>query len=586
MKSYTYRALLASLLAAQVVQVFGFGGRNVSRVLTKQGYVRGKRTALHCQEGDIKPIYKFLGIPFAQAPNGTLRFKPPQPLTIRRSSEYDATYYRPICAQSGLDIERIKGGRPDFDKAKDVSEDCLYLNIYTPFINGPKKYPVIVFIHGGKFKSGYSTFDDVPGEYLPIRDVVLVTIQYRVGPFGFFTTGDSEAPGNMGLLDQVEALKWVQQNIEGFCGDKKSVTLLGESAGGSSVGLHYLSPLSRGLFHRGIAVSGVDVEVGPLYFKPKSEVEEASKQLITKMKCNERLDQVQCLQSHSWYDILSNTSLDSISSPIVDKHFLLDIPLKLRGDGKFKTIPFMAGFTSDEGRQFVDVIKLQIPQSGNKGFEIDSLNKFQNALRFALKQRLKVKKKAQLRFFVQEISEKYLRQSSQVSLSKSEYERVLVDIFTDIVVAAPTHAALTFHSKHGAPTYMFEFAHGHRKTEAPEEWMGPTHGDTEAYEFGKPFLKPGGYDKDDRTVSDIMVTMFINFAKFGNPTPNPVHGVKWQTFDLTNKDYLRIQVNPDMFSNYRPEKMKFWNQNFTQWLKDSTRINRQRLHSTEQITVS
>jgi carboxylesterase type B len=139
--------------------------------------------------------------------------------------------------------------------------------------------------------------DVSPGELLPSREVVLVTVQYRLGTFGFFSTGDSEAPGNVGLLDQVEALKWVQENIQAFRGNKGSVTLLGESAGGSSVSFHFLSPLSKGLFHRGIAVSGV--ELSPFAKKTKSTVLDASKKLARNVNCQKGNSSamLQCLRS-------------------------------------------------------------------------------------------------------------------------------------------------------------------------------------------------------------------------------------------------------------------------------------------------
>ena len=149
---------------------------------------------------------------------------------------------------------------PGFGRAN-YSEDCLYLNVYVPAqndsLNPTTEYPVMVYIHGGAFTSGTALLS--PGLVLPTYGVVLVTIQYRLGPFGFLSTRDSNSPGNYGMLDQVLALKWVNENIKNFGGDPNKVTIFGFSAGGASVGLHLLSPLSKGFFHGAISESGVDL---------------------------------------------------------------------------------------------------------------------------------------------------------------------------------------------------------------------------------------------------------------------------------------------------------------------------------------
>ena len=115
----------------------------------------------------------------------------------------------------------------------------------------------MVYIHGGGYELGSAL--PWPGDILALQGLVVVVIQYRLGPFGFLTTGDSASPGNFGMLDQVEALKWVKENIENFGGNPNKVTIFGESAGATSVSLHLMSPLSQGLFHRAIAESGVDL---------------------------------------------------------------------------------------------------------------------------------------------------------------------------------------------------------------------------------------------------------------------------------------------------------------------------------------
>ncbi|CAG9773587.1 unnamed protein product [Ceutorhynchus assimilis] len=189
-----------------------------------------------------KTIYSFTGIRFAEPPVGELRFQPPVPIGCHEGV-YNATIDAPLCPQ------------PSVYKTQ---EDCLYLNVYTTKL--PTKYdnnvkkPVIVFIHPGGFYSSGSRFWGP--RYFLDRDIVLVTINYRLGSLGFLATGEKESPGNNGFKDQVVALKWVKKNIAAFGGDPGLVTIMGDSAGGISVVLHMLSPMSIGLFHRAAALSG------------------------------------------------------------------------------------------------------------------------------------------------------------------------------------------------------------------------------------------------------------------------------------------------------------------------------------------
>lgn len=183
----------------------------------------------------------FEGIPYAKAPLKKYRFK--EPRTIRAWDGTLHARYKYTCLQYN-----------HYAKATIGQEDCLYLNVYTPTLNQSAALDVVVFIHGGAFMfgSGHSYGEKI----IMDRDIVFVNFNYRLGPFGFMSTEDTIVPGNMGLKDQVLALKWVKNNIQHFGGNPGSITLGGMSAGGSSVQLHYMSALSQGLFHRGISLGG------------------------------------------------------------------------------------------------------------------------------------------------------------------------------------------------------------------------------------------------------------------------------------------------------------------------------------------
>lgn len=185
----------------------------------------------------------FLKLPFAEPPLGDLRFVAPE---VNRpwSGVLDATQYSSMCMQINL------------LSSSPVSEDCLYLNVFTKNLREGSENlkPVIAYIHGGSFQLG-SASDHEP-HLLMERDVVVVTINYRLGAFGFLSLGTKEIPGNAGFKDQVMALKWIKKNISKFGGDPNLVTLIGNSAGAYSVTAHMVSPSSQGLFHRVIAMSG------------------------------------------------------------------------------------------------------------------------------------------------------------------------------------------------------------------------------------------------------------------------------------------------------------------------------------------
>ena len=204
----------------------------------------------------------FLGVPFAQPPVGALRWAPPQPLQMTQGI-YQADTFAPACMQGDhiakwyQNVASDFGGDPTLIKQPKVSEDCLYLNLWRPVQDkeNPQALPVIVYIHGGSNKAGWSYEPNYIGHNLAAKGVIVVSIAYRVGVFGFFSH-PSLVPANFGLLDQVAALQWVTDNIENIGGDSQKITVMGESAGANNIDYLMVMPSSKGLFSRVIHQSG------------------------------------------------------------------------------------------------------------------------------------------------------------------------------------------------------------------------------------------------------------------------------------------------------------------------------------------
>ncbi|KPJ18206.1 Venom carboxylesterase-6 [Papilio machaon] len=258
----------AARLVHALVDRMRVGGGPV--VNTRLGALRGRR--LVTRTVSQIPYYSFKGIRYAQSPRGRLRFKPPEPLEPW-SGVRDALEEGAVCPHRFMLFDTYKG-----------DEDCLFLNVYTSALPDKltgysPKLAVMVWIHGGAFAVGSGNAFLYGPDHLVGAGVVLVTLNYRLGALGFLSLENDEVPGNMGLKDQVMALKWVRDNIEFFGGDPNRVTIFGESAGAVSVHLHMLSPASQGLFHRVIAQSGLALSPWALGKNPREKAFELGKEL-------------------------------------------------------------------------------------------------------------------------------------------------------------------------------------------------------------------------------------------------------------------------------------------------------------------
>ena len=294
---------------------------------------------------DETNVTQFRSVPYAQPPIGEMRFRPPQPILPWRGI-LNGTKNHPACMQRR---HPMKNRRPE-----KVAEDCLYLHIYVPGIqpeDAVRSYPVLVWIHGGDFVYGYSSYIDF--SLLSNRgQMIIISIGYRLDIFGFLSSGNERLSGNAGLLDQHLALEWIYENVEAFGGDKSRITLYGESTGATCVYYHIASPNARGLFSRAIIGGGVFIE--------GTDSQSTFKKVVKSMKCDaadflvqnqtgesmsmtrfsdrfeknilldqvEPFDPIRCLQNHSAGSLLEVSKTLPLHSfvPVVDSRY---VPLSL-----------------------------------------------------------------------------------------------------------------------------------------------------------------------------------------------------------------------------------------------------------------
>lgn len=301
---------------------------------------------------------RFLGIPFAAPPVGKLRWQPPQPIQVT-PEHVQARSYAPACIQGDYTTawyaEVIEAFGSDVSRAavpKSESEDCLYLNVWSPDLTPDIPAPVMVWIHGGAYKGGWSYEPNYIGETLSAqRDVVIVSIAYRLGALGYLgpDATSADAPVNFGLMDQIAALKWVQANIAAFGGDPHAVTLFGESAGAASIGTLLTLPHSSGLYQRAISQSG-GFEFLPLPDRDDAAAafDKIAAHLRTAGTTPQDATGLQILSA-------SNAALPNYEfGPVLDGNLLKRAPMESLAEGSINPVDLIIGTNRDEWLMYLD----------------------------------------------------------------------------------------------------------------------------------------------------------------------------------------------------------------------------------------
>ena len=313
----------------------------VNRVKIDAGLVSGKTT-------DDQLVKVFMGIPFAAPPLGDLRWKSPQP--VHSWDGIKACNTSPASAMQAPPKPFMCWSKEFMAPESPLSEDCLYLNIWTNAKSDVDKLPVIVWIHGGAFTGGSGTVPLYNGEGMARKGVVFVTINYRLGIFGFLAHPDLSAEsenktsGNYGILDQIAALKWVKQNIAAFGGNPDNVTIAGQSAGSFSVNVLVVSPFAKGLFHKAIAQSGGMFGKNMMLGQSLQDAERAGVKLTQKLGLTS-IAQLRTIKADSLLKIQGRFGLT------ID-NILLPPPSETFTAGKQNDVPLLTGWNADDGVSF------------------------------------------------------------------------------------------------------------------------------------------------------------------------------------------------------------------------------------------
>lgn len=516
-----------------------------------------------------RPIFQYLGIPFAEPPIGDLRFQPPKKKGKISEDRYDAREFKRKCPQ-------LRNAEDYYylTHTKDI-EDCLYLNVFTPQRIDRKEtslLPVMVYIHGGGFLQGSAA--TLCPNYLLDSEVILVTIQYRLGPLGFLCLHTENAAGNVGFMDQIMALEWVNENIVYFGGDKNRVTLFGESAGAVSASLYLVSPLVRtGLFQQVIMQSGnllwddwyIDrdpVTSGRVYAKYVNCTQENVDELTA---CLKNVPAADLILSNIRY--MLDTTLKGkraslnvgIAQAVVQKvgntKFLTENPVDTFKSGHFLKLPTVIGFTKDEGAMFFKIFYDYFLKPGGSEhcFEMNnciSEDFAKDEIFYTFLQIFGLSNEIPM---LEMVKDKYFPEKVRGNLTA--ITPGLIDLMSTLMLKIPS-VKFVRNTFEKMPTYLYTFNYKGRfsllydkdvKNPFP---FGVSHGDDLVYLF--PY-KNEKLTNEEAAVAKTISSLWTSFA-INNGKPGIINYLYWPSVSDKYGPYLVIDkkssVNDDVLNEY------------------------------------
>ena len=487
-----------------------------------------KTEVMHLANGDIRGVYNkdkdvqiYAGIPYAKAPVGELRWKEPQDVE-NWDGVRECGYFAPKSMQPAsnsltstiADIYAAKAWHPDYimHPEQNMSEDSLYLNIWRPN-NNEKDLPILVFIHGGSLTTGSSAYEDYNGEEMAKKGVIMITITYRLGVFGYFAHEDlakessNGTTGNYGLLDQIKALEWVNKNAEYFGGDKNNVTIAGESAGSSSVSALCSTPLlkDKGYFKRAIGESSsIVLKRAPHTYRKMKDALETGNKIMDEFKCKS-IEDLRKISAKK----LVNTKFSN-SSMTLDGYALEKDPYDVYLAHENNEEALLNGYNVLEADAFVIPTYLTSPTNKKN-----------------IKGRL-------IKEFGDIIGNKFYE------LYKDKIEKDAFSAFNEIYSVywfiAPHHYWSNLALNNGVKVYRYQFT-------KENHFHGTYHAGEMIYAYGNVKKSPEKwkYDSDDIKLSNTMLTYWSNFAKTGNP--NCTCAPNWEEYTGSGDGVMELGQN-------------------------------------------
>ncbi|WP_420150642.1 carboxylesterase/lipase family protein [Spirosoma sp.] len=483
-------------------------------VKTENGAIEGTMS----KAGDVRI---FRGVPFAAPPVGNLRWKAPQAVAnwfgVRNCRTFGPS------PMQGKPVPFMYWSSEFLIPESPISEDCLYLNVWTSAKSATAKQPVIVYVPGGGFRSGGGACPIYDGESMAKKGVVFVTINYRLGVFGFLAhpelTQESsyQASGNYALLDIIAALRWVQKNIAAMGGDPANVTLAGQSAGAFAVNFLTASPLAKGLFHRAIAESGGSFVTSPI--RPKLTLKDAEQQGITFAKSLNAMSLGE-LRAKSADELLKATG--GLSSPIVDGYVVPESIYAIYDKGRQNDVPVIVGWNEDD-RVSGPPVKAEI-------------------FREQVKKRFGDKADAYLNVYPARTD----AEAAQSQIASGRDEAFGIQDYKWAKMQAKTGKT---------PVYVYNF---NRKVPAstPETQFGAFHSGEIVYAYDNLHTLSRPWEPVDRQIATAMSAYWVNFAKTGNP--NGKNLPNWPAYKPTAENV--IVIDKTIRSQALPTKpqLAFW----------------------------
>lgn len=523
------------------------------RLTLSAGQIEGKWQDNH-------KIAVFKGIPYAKAPVGDLRWRAPQPVEpwqgIKKTTAFSPTAWQRAVEMRTFLSSLVEGQGWGFLRTflfstlvkvmplPKQSEDCLYLNVWTPSLTSDAKLPVMVWIHGGDHQDGSAADPYYDSDSIAKEGVVFVSINYRLGLMGNFCHPElsAESPhgvsGNYGTMDQIAALKWVQDNIAAFGGDAENVTIFGESAGGESVAHMMTSPLAKGLFHKAIMQSpangGQMMHLRERFLDYPTGEELGNKfAKCAGVSAEDQLKQLRAMSAKELRKVVSQEVEYGVFYPVIDGHVLPKSPFEAFHDGEQADVPLIVGSNTDEGTLIYPIFEATMPEFRYRPME----------------------KNQQPDIFFDEYGTDAEQLCTLYPGLKERDTKAEIDFLGDGMFGSKSRWYAEYAAQSGEEeAYLYMFT---RTPHSPTQKAGAFHAAELPFVHGKatPMLP---MSDADWKLSATMIEHWTTFAKTGNPS-SASQG-SWESFDPAKPRWMQFGLDAvEMAAVNREEKYQLLN---------------------------